>query len=249
MDRMIYVAMSGARQAMQRQAINNHNLANVDTTGFKAAVDALESLPIYGPGYPMRVQVRDVEVGADLAQGALRTTGNPLHVAVRGEGFIAVQDVDGSEAWTRNGDLRVSALGLLETSTGQPVLGDGGPITVSPYERIAIGEDGTLSIVPLGQAAGGLAVLDRIRLVRPEPGTIARNPRGLFTSVVAENESVPADADVKVQSGSLETSNVDRVGTLVTMIELARHFEMQMNMMKKVEETDASATSLLKQAG
>ena len=241
MDRMIYTAMAGARQVMHRQATNNHNLANVDTSGFRAAIDHLEALPVYGPGHPGRVQVRDRAGGADLTPGAIRTTGDPLHVAVRGSGFIAVQDVDGGEAMTRNGDLRVSPLGLLETSGGQPVLGEGGPITLSPYERIAIAADGTVSIRPLGQGAGGLVVLDRIRLVDPAPGDIRRNERGLFTS---DAELAP-DAGVTLQSGALENGNVDRVGAMVTMIELARRFETQVKLMQSAEETDAAATTLL----
>ena len=242
MDGMIYTAMTGARQVMNRQATNNHNLANLDTSGFRAAIDHLEARPVYGPGHPARVQVQDRASGADLTPGAIRTTGDPLHVAVRGAGFIAVQDVDGGEAWTRNGDLRVSPLGLLETSGGQPVLGEGGPISVSPYERIAIAVDGTVSIRPLGQGAGGFAVLDRIRLVAPDPATLRRNERGLFTSEVAAEP----DAAVTLASGALETSNVDRVGAMVTMIELARRFETQLKLMKSAEETDTAATTLLK---
>jgi len=242
MDRMIYTAMAGARQTMHRQATNNHNLANVDTTGFRAAIDALESMPIYGPGHPSRVHVTDRSAGADLTPGAIRTTGDPLHVAVRGQGFIAVQDVDGEEAWTRDGDLRVSALGLLETGAGLPVLGEGGPITVSPYQELSIGADGTISIRPLGQGAGGLAVLDRIRLVNPDPASLTRNERGLFTSDV----EAPPDAAVTLQNGALETSNVDRMGAMVTMIELARRFETQINLLKNAEETDSAATSLLR---
>ena len=245
MDRMLYVAMSGARQVMHRQATNNHNLANLDTTGFRAAIDRLEARPVYGPGHPSRVQVQDRAAGADLSQGPIRTTGDPLNVALRGSGFIAVQDVDGAEAFTRNGDLSVSPLGMLETSGGQPVLGEGGPITVSPYEEISIAEDGTVSIRPLGQGAGGLVVLDRIRLVDPEPGSVTRNERGLFTS----EEDVEADAGVTLQSGALESSNVDRVGAMVTMIELARRFETQMKMMKSAEETDSAATGLLQSGG
>ena len=249
MDRMIYTAMAGARQAMHRQANNNHNLANVDTTGFKAAIDNLEAMPIYGPGHPARVHVSNRAAGADLAPGALRTTGDPLHVAVRGAGFIAVQDTDGGEAWTRNGELRVSATGLLETSGGQPVLGEGGPITLSPYEKIAIAADGTISIRPLGQGSGGLAVLDRIRLVKPEAANVTRNERGLFVSTAEPTEDEPADAAVTLQSGALEASNVDRIGALVNMIELARHYETQVKLMKNAEDVDSAATSLLKSSG
>jgi len=246
---MIYTAMSGARQAMYRQATNNHNLANADTTGFKAAIDNLEAIPVFGPGHPARVHARDRAAGADLAQGALRTTGDPLNVAVRGPGFIAVQDVDGTEAWTRNGEFRVTALGVLETSAGHPVLGEGGPVTLSPYERIEIAPDGTISIQPLGGGASGLAVLDRIRLVKPDSATVTRNERGLFVGTDGPTRDVPADAAVTLQSGALEASNVDRTGALVNMIELARHFETQLKLMKSAEEVDAAATSLLKSGG
>ena len=241
MDRMLYVAMSGARQVMHRQATNNHNLANLETTGFRAALDHLEAKPMYGPGHPSRAYVHDQAAGADLTPGATVTTGNPLNVAVRGSGFIAVQDVDGSEAWTRNGELRVSATGLLETSGGQPVLGEGGPITLSPYEELEIAPDGTISFRPLGQGAGELVVLDRIRLVDPDPTTLERNERGLFTS---ETEALP-DAAVTLQSGAIEGSNVDTSTALVTMIELSRRYEAQIKMMKSVEEIDNAAMGLL----
>lgn len=241
MDGMVYLAMSGARQVMHRQAINSHNLANVDTTGFRRALDGFEAMPMYGPGHPGRVQVQDRSQGADFSQGAIRTTGDPLNVALQGPGFIAVQDVDGNEAWTRNGDLSIGPDGLLQTSSGQPVLGNAGPITLTAFEELDIAEDGTITVRPLGEGAAGLAIIDRIKLVNPDPATIERNERGLFTG---DQEAV-ADAAVTVQSGALETSNVNTVDSLVTMIELARQFETQVKLMKTAEDTDSAATRLL----
>lgn len=241
MDGMVYLAMSGARQVMHRQAINSHNLANVDTTGFRRALDGFEALPMYGPGHPGRVQVQDRSQGADLAQGAIRTTGDTLDIAIQGQGFIAVQDVDGNEAWTRNGDLSIGPDGLLQTSAGQPVLGNAGPIVLTAFEEMDIAEDGTITVRPLGQGGAELAVIDRIRLVNPDPATIKRNERGLFTSDI---EAV-ADANVTIQSGALETSNVNTVDSLVTMIELARQFETQVKLMQTAEDTDSAATRLL----
>jgi len=243
MDKMMYVAMSGARQVMLQQATNSHNLANLNTNGFKADIDSFKSVPVYGPGNPGRVYGMDHRAGIDLTPGQLISTGVPLDVAVNGDGFIAVQDLDGSESYTRDGSLRVTQQGLLVTSGGHPVLGEGGPITLSPYSDIMIGSDGTITIQPLGQSGGELAVLDRIKIVKPDPKTIERNERGLFTTPEQEE---PADADVTLATESLETSNVNSVEALVTMIELSRQFETQVKMMKAAEDNDVSATALLK---
>lgn len=243
MDRMMYVAMSGARQTMLKQASNSHNLANLNTNGFKADIDNFKAMPVYGPGQPGRVYGENHRSGIDLAPGQLISTGVPLDVAVDGDGFIAVQDIDGTEAYTRNGSMRVTEQGLLVTSSGQPVLGEGGPITLSPYDEVIIGQDGTITIQPLGQGGGELAVLDRIKLVNPERGEIKRNERGLFTT---PNEEEPADAEVTLATESLETSNVNSVEALVTMIELSRQYETQVKMMTTAKENDTTAAQLLK---
>jgi len=243
MDKMMYVAMSGARQVMLQQATNSHNLANLNTNGFKADIDSFKSVPVYGPGNPGRVYGMDHRAGIDLTPSQLISTGVPLDVAVNGDGFIAVQDLDGSESYTRDGSLRVTQQGLLVTSGGHPVLGEGGPITLSPYSDIMVGSDGTITIQPLGQSGGELAVLDRIKLVNPDPKTVERNERGLFTT---PEQDEPANADVTLATESLETSNVNSVEALVTMIELSRQFETQVKLMKAAEDNDVSATALLK---
>lgn len=246
MDRMIYVAMSGAREALHRTATNNHNLANANTPGFKAVVDAFATVPVDGPGAASRAYAVDRLAGADFSAGAIRHTGVPLDVAVDGEGFLVVQDPDGRERLTRDGALRVGATGLLETSAGHPVLGDGGPIGVSPYSSIAVGADGTLSIAPLGEGPGGQVVLDRLRLVRPDPATLERDERGLFST--GTEPVPPSDASVRLQPESLEDSNVDTVGALVTMIELARRHETHVKLMAAAEDNDSRAAKLLESA-
>ena len=240
---MIYVAMSGERQVMLKQATNSHNLANLNTTGFKADIDNFKAMPVYGPGNPARVYGEDHRMGIDHTAGQIISTGQALDVAVNGDGFIAVQDIDGTEAYTRNGNFQVTEQGLLVTSSGDPVLGDGGPITVSPYERLTIGSDGTVSIQPLGQGAGELVVLYRIKLVNPERDSLTRNPRGLFTS---DNGAEPANAEVKLATESLEGSNVNSVQALVNMIELSRQFETQVKLMSTAEDNDIAAAQLLK---
>ena len=240
---MIFVAMSGARQVMLKQTTNSHNLANLNTTGFKADIDSFKAMQVYGPGEAARVYGEDHRMGVDHTPGQLINTGVPLDVAIEGNGFIAIQDIDGSEVYTRNGNLQVTEQGLLVTAAGDPVLGDGGPITLSAYEDIFIGKDGTITIKPLGQGGGELAVLDRIKLVNPDTNTVERNARGLFTTI---NGAEPADADVRLASGSLESSNVNSVEALVTMIELSRQFETQVKLMTAAEDNDIAASKLLK---
>ncbi len=243
MDKMIYLAMSGARQVMHKQATNSHNLANMNTTGFKADIDNFKALPVYGPGNPARVYAEDRRAGISQVPGAIQSTGRELDVAINGEGFIAVQDVDGGEAYTRNGNLQVTEQGLLITAAGQPVLGEAGPITLTAFNSLQIGSDGTISVMPIGQAGGEIAVLDRIKLVNPEPNTIERNTRGLFTSPDGDQ---PADAAVTLATESLEASNVNAVDALVTMIELSRQFETQLKLMSTAKDNDVSAAKLLK---
>ncbi len=127
MDRLLYVAMTGAKQLMQAQSLVAHNLANISTTGFRADLARFEAAPVEGPGYPSRINTVAAGVGFDHSQGPLVQTGSPLDVAVEGPGWIAVQAKDGSEAYTRGASLNVNALGLLQTDRGELVLGDNGP--------------------------------------------------------------------------------------------------------------------------
>ena len=242
MDKMVYLAMSGARQTLMEQSTNNHNLANVNTTGFKAQMDAFAAVPVYGPGHPDRAYTQSNHVGASHEQGNLIRTGNALDVAIDGDGFIAVQDVDGSEAYTRAGDLKITSEGILQTSNGNLVLGNGGPISLSPFDEISIGKDGTITIRPLGQSQAELAVIDRIKLVNPETGSLTRNERGLF---VSDKGTEDPDGSVQLESGVIESSNVNSVQALVTMIELSRQFETQIKMMGIAEENDTAASRLL----
>jgi flagellar basal-body rod protein FlgF len=243
MDRSLYVAMTGAKDILDAQAVNNFNLANASTTGFKADLAAFQSQAVVGSGYASRVYATDSISGWDQSQGALTTTGRPLDVAVQGQGFIAVQGPNGQEAYTRNGDLQVTPEGLLVTSTGQPVLGDNGPISVPPSSSIKIAGDGTVSVLPLGQPAESLAAIGRIKLVNPAPETLVRESGGMFQ--LAGGGSAPADASVKLASGVLESSNVDLAGAMVNMIDLARNFELQVKAMKSADDNASASAQLL----
>ena len=242
MDRMIYVAMSGAGQIEMRQATSTHNLANANTTAFRADFDSMRSLPVYGAGNPSRVYSIDQRAGVNFETGRLSQTGRDLDIAIIGRGFIAVQAPDGSEAYTRAGDLRVISGGLLQTGNGHAVMGNGGPIALPPYEKLDIAADGTLSIIPLGQAASALAVVDRIRLVNPPVADLKKGLDGLLRA----RNPVAADASIRLASGTVEGSNVNPISELVNMIELARKYEMHVKLMEAAQSNDASSSRILK---
>jgi len=243
MDKSLYVAMTGAKDILDAQAVNNFNLANASTTGFKADLAAFQSQAVAGSGYASRVYATASSVGWDQSQGALTTTGRPLDVAVQGSGFIAVQGPNGQEAYTRNGDLHVTPDGLLVTSTGEVVLGDNGPISLPPSSSVKIADDGTVSVLPMGQPAQSLAAIGRIKLVNPASGTLVREGGGLFQ--LAAGGTAPADASVKLSSGVLESSNVDLASAMVNMIDLARNFQLQVKAMKSADDNASASSQLL----
>lgn len=244
MDRMIYLAMTGARETMLAQAGVSHNLANANTTGFKASLQHAQTMDVTGPGHPARAYSLGLDRLADLSAGALQTTGRDLDVALEGEGWIAVQAPDGGEAYTRAGDLRVDPLGRLTNGAGHPVMGEGGPIALPPHEKVEIGRDGTVTVQPLGQPANALAVVERIRLVNPDPATLQRGEDGLVRAEAGMQP--PADAGVRLRTGVLETSNVNTVAALVDMIQLSRQFEVQVKMMSAAEDADRASAQLLR---
>ena len=243
MDRMAYIAMTGARQTEIAQAVNSNNIANASTTGFRADLHAFRSVGVDGPGYQTRVNAVGESFATDFSQGATMTTGRNLDIAIAGEGFIAVQASDGTEAYTRAGDLRLNTLGQMLTGAGDPVLGDGGPVAIPPAESITIGPDGTISVQPIGQGPQTLAAVDRIKLVNPPIGELEKGPDGLFRRKDAAPS--PADGAVRLTPGALETSNVNVAEALVTMIGLARHYEMQVKAIRTAEENADTAASLL----
>jgi flagellar basal-body rod protein FlgF len=243
MDRLLYVAMTGAKQLMQAQALVANNLANANTTGFRADLARFEAQQVQGPGYPSRVNTVASGLGFDRKQGSLVETGNSLDVAIDGAGWVAVQASDGTEAYARGGSFNVNALGLLETERGDLVLGDNGPLSVPPNTQISVASDGTVSIVPQGQGAETMAQVGRIRLVNPDPATLEKRPDGLVR-VRPGGPKVEADANVRIASGALESSNVNLAGTMVDMIEYARQFDVAVRMMRTADDNASRAASL-----
>lgn len=242
MDRLIYTAMTGAKHILEQQATTAHNLANATTTGFKAQIDSFRAVPILGDGLPTRAFVVDATMGTNYAAGSIQQTGRDLDIAVQGEGWIAVQRADGSEGYTRNGSLKINQNGQLQTESGLNVMGDGGPISIPPDVSVTIAKDGTVSSVNNLTAPGATNIIGRIKLANPPESSLKRAADGLF--VTSNGQPAPADVNVTVVGGALESSNVNVVDTMVNMISLARQFEMQMKMLDNAQNNAGKADQL-----
>jgi flagellar basal-body rod protein FlgF len=247
MDRLIYTAMTGASQTLNRQAAVAHNLANVNSSGYRAEEHRLRAVQVHSnaqqKGLATRAFAADASTHTDYSSGPIVVTGRPLDMAVLGAGWLAVQGPDGSEAYTRNGSFEVNVNGIVQTRNGLPVQGDGGPIAIPPDVRISVGVDGTISVLPESGAQNTVSVVGRVKLVNPPEADLVRGEDGLFR--LRDRSLAPADESVKVAAGSLEGSNVNPAEQMVTMISLARQFEMQMKMVSMADANDKSATQLL----
>ncbi len=243
MDRVLYVVANGGKQLMHAQALNTHNLANANTVGFQQDLANFRTQMIAGPGLESRAFATAEDIGVTFDKGTIQTTGRSLDVAVNGDGWIAVQSADGSEGYTRAGNLHVNVNGQLMTGADYPVLGDAGPIVVPDFEKLEIGGDGTISVRPVGQQPNTLSEVGRIKLVSPPHDMLVKGGDGLLR--MRDNAPAPAATEVKLVSGALESSNVNSIEAMVNMIDLARQFEMQVKIMKTAEDNDASTTRIM----
>ena len=243
MDRLIYIAMTGAKHTMWQQASTAHNLANVTTTGYRAETNAFRALPVYGEGAKTRAFVVDSTTGADFSPGVIQHTGRELDMAVQGKGWIAVQAADGSEAYTRNGSFQINVNGVLQTRNGQNVLGDGGAISIPPDNDITVAKDGTISAIPTGQTLTSVTAVGRVKLVNPPEADLVKGEDGLFR--LKSGQPAQADANVMLASNSLESSNVNMVEAMVNMITHARSFDMQTKLVTNAQNNDAKAGQIL----
>ena len=243
MDRLIYTAMTGAKHVFKQQAGVSNNLANVSTVGFRAQEHKFQAVPILSEATPTRAFVVDSSVSNKFEEGPLMVTARELDVAVKGKGWLTVQMPDGTEAYTRAGALDINTNGLLQTKSGLPVLGDGGPIAVPPDNRVEIAPDGTVSVVPLAGAPNNVNAIARLRLVNPPEANLVRGDDGLFR--LKGGATADADPNVKLVPGALEGSNVNVADTMVNLISLSRQFEMQIKLLQTADANAKQADQLL----
>lgn len=248
MDHAIYTAMGAASQTLNQQAVTANNLANASTPGFRAQLNALRAVPVEGLSLPTRTLVVESTPGADMSQGEMNYTSRPLDVALQQDGWLAVQGADGSEGYTRNGNIQVSPTGQL-TIQGHPVIGEAGPIAVPEGSQVTIASDGTISALPPGDPPNTVSPVGKLKLVKADGKEVVRGDDGLFRlSQAAQATRGPvlqSDPGIRVMSGVLEGSNVKPVAAMADMIASARRFEMQMKVIGSVDENAQRANQLL----
>ena len=242
MDRLIYTAMSGANAAASRQAVLSNNLANASTNGFRAELSTYRAVPLQGDGATTRVFAVEATAGYLDRAGPAQRTDRGMDVMANGNAWFAVQGLDGTEAYTRNGHLETSTDGTLVSPGGLPVLSNGGaPMTVPPGATVSIGHDGTVSAKVGNQPAN---TIGRLKMVTPNAeDPLRRGDDGLFRA--RSGDPLPNDDTAKLQVGALEGSNVNPIEAMVGMIQTARQFETQMRLLQTAESNDRSAGQLL----
>ncbi|MDD3760177.1 MAG: flagellar basal-body rod protein FlgF [Acidithiobacillus sp.] len=242
----LYIAMTGAKTLLQRQDVVANNLANANTSGFRAEIAESRALPVYGSGagLPTRVYTATTDDSWDFQSGPIVHTGRPLDVAINGQGWIAVQGADGKEAYTRDGNLQVNGQGILETTTGHPVLGvNGTPISLPPMTGLTIGSNGTISGVPQGNQPNGLLVINQIKLVNPPEKDLRKGADGLFRT--SDGKAATEDPSVDLEGGALEGSNVNPIHSMIQMLQDSRQFEMQTKLIQTIDQDRNTANQIL----
>ena len=243
MDKMLYVAMTGASQNALAQKAHANNLANISTSGFQRDLEQARSMPVFGDSFPARAYAMTERPATDFSPGSMQETGRDMDIAIGGDGFIAVQAPDGSEAYVRTASLNIDGLGVLRAGNGMPVMGNGGPIAVPPEQKVEIGQDGTISIRAMGEGPRVMAEVDRIKLVNPDLKTMAKGLDGMIHT--RSGQPAPADANVQVVSGFLESSNVNAVEEMTSVLALSRQFELHIKMMTTAKEGDEAMARVL----
>jgi flagellar basal-body rod protein FlgF len=240
-DRFAFTAMTGAKHAMGQLATTTHNMANLQTPGFREMLSMFRAVPVDGASADSRAFVVDSTPGADWSHGSVTPTGNPLDVAIQDQGFFAVIDANGQEAFTRSGKFQLNAQGFLVTTSGNKVLDDQGRMIQLPEgsHDIQIQANGSIWVTLDGQLVE--TAVARLKLVNPDLKSLERQPNGLF---VAKEEIDPSD-DVQVLQGSLEGSNVNAAQAMVQMIAQNRLFDLNIRLVQAAEQNSKTAGTLM----
>ena len=244
MDRAVYIAMTGAKNNMLSQTSHSNNLANARTYGFKADWAQARAIPVWGEHHPSRAFALTERPASDFNDGALIETGNELDTAIAGDGYFAILDAEGQEAYTRRGDFSVTPLGELINGVGQPIIGEGGPIVLPPYEKVEIGNDGIISIRPAGAGPNQMIAIDALKIVNPDLANFEKGTDGLMRPRQGP-AILPADPLLSVVSGFVEGSNVNSVSELTNLLSLNRQYETQIKMMKTADDISRSSERIL----
>jgi flagellar basal-body rod protein FlgF len=244
MDRLVYTALSGMQASMTRERMIASNMANAQTTGFRAEVLQAQPVTLDGPQLDVRAMSRAEVKGAMMKEGAIAGTGRSLDVAMTGDTMLAVQSLDGGEAYTRRGDLSVSISGVVQNGDGLPVLGENGPLSVPPDAKVSIGEDGAVLVADPATPDQPPQRIDRLKLVSTSGSKLEKDLAGVFR--VPGGGVLPVDENAKVVPASLEQSNVNTSEVLVDMIEAQRLFELRTKLIQTAQQLDEGSSRLMR---
>lgn len=246
MDHAIYTAMGAANAALNRQAVTANNLANSSTNGFRAQIAAYRAVPVNGPSVETRALVTESTPWNDDSMGAINPTGRSLDIALPQNGWLAVALPDGSEGYTKNGNIEVDNDGQLRVR-GLPLLGDNGALSVPPQSQLTIAPDGTITALGDSDEPSAVSPIGRLKMVKAEVSELENGDDGLF-HVAAQNtntDPLQADPELRLMPGMLEGSNVSPVKAMVDMIATARGFDMNMKVISAVDDNEKNANQLL----
>jgi flagellar basal-body rod protein FlgF len=240
-DRFVFTAMTGAKSAMGQLATTSHNMANLQTPGFREMLSSFRAVPVNGSNADSRAFVVDSTPGADWTPGAVTATGNSLDAAIQDQGLFAVLRSNGQEAYTRAGKFQVDAQGFLVNSSGLRVLNEQNQTIQIPVgsQDVAIQPNGTITATLPGQKFE--TPVARLKLVNPAPHTLERQADGLFTS----NQDLASLDDIRLVPGSLESSNVSAAQAMVQMIAQNRLFDLNIRLVQVAEQNSKSAGALM----
>jgi flagellar basal-body rod protein FlgF len=240
-DRFVFTAMTGAKSAMGQLATTSHNMANLQTPGFREMLSSFRAVPVNGSNADSRAFVVDSTPGADWTPGAVTATGNSLDAAIQDQGLFAVLRSNGQEAYTRAGKFHMDAQGFLVNSSGLRVLNEQNQAIQIPVgsQDVAIQPNGTITATLPGQKFE--TPVARLKLVNPAPHTLERQADGLFTS----NQDLASLDDIRLVPGSLESSNVSAAQAMVQMIAQNRLFDLNIRLVQVAEQNSKSAGALM----
>lgn len=244
MDRLIFTAYSGMTNSHLSQRVIASNMANAQTTGFRAETLNFTPMTLKGPQLEARAMTSGEVRGANMKQGAVVETGNALDIAMTGDALMAVQADNGDETYTRRGDLSLSPAGVLQNGEGRPVVGTAGPITVPLGAGVRIAPDGSVLVANPEAPDQPPLPVDRIKLASPQGSRIAKGLDGLFR--VQGGGALPGNDEARIIPGALEQSNVDPNAVLVEMIEAQRLFDIRTKVISTARDIDQGGATLMR---
>jgi len=247
MDKLIFTTLNGMKVVEQRQAVTYNELANVSTVGFKKTTSPATVFRDLVAENQLDTRTYPIVLGdnvVDLTPGSMQQTGGNLDFYISGKGLFGVQATDGTEAYTRRGDMKLTANGLLTTGAGDLVLGDNGPITIPPSQSIDVSPDGTIRAILLGDPTRTPVEIDRLKLVNAENVPMKLRPDGLYSAV--SNELLEPDAAIPLTKGALEGSAVSPVEAMVQMIKDAREYEMHVRIIRNAKDLSNTSATMIR---